>query len=177
MKMMHKKIALIAVLVLSFVVLLSGSAVYAQTPTVKPSGLQFFQNIIDVISQKLGFKKNDVKKTREAKREQRLTEMQKKREDRDLKRLDTLVKEGTITEDQKKALIAEFKKLKAKYGAIDQDAKTPVDRKARFEAMRRELEAWVKDAGIDASILKSGPVRGLMMGMRGRLSAPGQQSR
>jgi 4-alpha-glucanotransferase len=60
-----------------------------------------------------------------------------------------------LTEDQKNALIAKRQEMQAKRDAMRDSLKnaTKEERKAAREQHRNEMDQWLKDQGIDRSIL------------------------
>lgn len=172
----YKKNTIVAIMLVS-TLMISGSSVLAQTPTGTQKHPNFFQGFVEMISQKFGLDKGKVQTEVNDYKDKKFTEMEKNREDRESKRLDQLVKDGKLNESQKTALLAEFSALKKKYIPSDSQTQTQEQRRDQFEAMKAEFETWAKSNGIDASILRTGPVRGMMMSLRGRLRAPGQRSK
>ncbi|MEW6772276.1 MAG: hypothetical protein AB1330_12995 [Bacillota bacterium] len=87
------------------------------------------------------------RKEREAKREAMIEE-----------RLDQEVKEGTITEKQKEAILAKRKEMQEKLEALRDLA--PEERHEALQQLREEVTAWAKENGIDAKWLLMGPRKG-----------------
>lgn len=128
-------------------------------------------SLIQKIIQKFGLKEADVRSVFDSFHQDRETQMEKRYEDR----LTQLVKDGKITEAQKKLMITKHEEMQ-KYMQSQRDAlkdKTPEQRKAIMDAKRAEIEKWAKDNGIDIQYLQprfggpGGHMGGRGMGMRG----------
>jgi len=87
------------------------------------------------------------RKEREAKREAAIEE-----------RLDQEVKEGTITGEQKEAILAKMKEMQGKLEALKD--LSPEKRHEAMQQLREEVTAWAKENGIDAKWLLMGPRKG-----------------
>jgi hypothetical protein len=151
-------------------------SVYAQTPGAG-THMNFFQELIQFISQKFGLDKTqvqtaitDFQQQKKATITPRPTLTQQQMTDREKTRLDQLVKDGKITGDQENAIIAELAVLRAKYTQDSLKNLTPDQRKTQMTARRDEILAWAKSHGIDSSYLMPGfgmEGRGFGMGGRG----------
>jgi hypothetical protein len=103
--------------------------------------------LIQRIVQKFGLKTADVQGVFDTVRSERQAEMQKKM----VERLDALVKQGKITEAQKKLIIAKHAELEAQRAKDMESMKdlTPEERRSKMDAHRAELESWAKQNNID----------------------------
>jgi Skp family chaperone for outer membrane proteins len=128
-------------------------------------------SLIQKIIQKFGLKEADVRSVFDSFHQDRVNQMKTKNVDR----LTQLVKDGKITEAQKKLMIAKQEEMQ-KNAQSQRDAlkdKTPEQRKAIMDAKRAEIEKWAKDNGIDIQYLQprfgrpGGHMGGRGMGMRG----------
>lgn len=122
-------------------------------------------SLVEKIASKFGLSKTDVQQVfdedrseREAEHEAEVTE-----------RLQTLVDKGTITSDQKTAIEAKLKEMKAEREANKDNPKSLSDdeRKAKMEEKKTELESWAKQNGLDLSKLT-----GVFMGGHGGPGGP-----
>lgn len=143
--------------------------VYAQSPT-PAVHMNFFQELIQFISQKFGLDKTvvqtAVKDFQQQKRAnitprptltpQQLADREKQMTDREKTRLDQLIKDGKITSAQETAIIAEQATLRTKYNLGTMKTASPTDRKTQMDAMRDEVVAWAKSQGIDSSYVMPG---------------------
>lgn len=147
-------------------VMLSALPVYAQTPTQTPTKVAFFDGLVKFIADKFNLDQEQVKSAINEYQASHQAEMQKKREIEMKSRLDQLVKDGKITQEQETAIIAEMKVLQDKYKVGTKDSMSPQDHKAQFDAMREEIQAWSKEHNIDAKYLMPGFSGKVKMGMR-----------
>jgi len=119
--------------------------------------------LIQRIVQKFGLKTADVQGVFDTVRSERQTEMQQKM----IERLDTLVKQGKITETQKKLIVTKHAELQAEREKEMESMKdlTPEERKVKMEAHRTELESWAKQNNIDIQyVIGFGRGKGFGMG-------------
>jgi len=122
-------------------------------------------NLIDRIVSKFKLNKTDVQKVFTDYRGERQVEMLTKMEDK----LTTLVKDGKLTEAQKKLILAKHKELQAKKQAdiAKWQSMTVEERRAAMDAQRTELQNWAKQNNIDISYVMgfgNGPGMGRGMG-------------
>lgn len=117
--------------------------------------------LVNKIATKFNVNKDDVQKVFDEDRAAHEAEHEKEISDR----LQKLVDAGTITADQKTAIEAKLKELKANREAERESMKnlTEEERKAKMDAKRTELENWAKEQGLDLSKL-----RGVFHGPHGR---------
>jgi hypothetical protein len=164
-------------------VVLTGSAlfavpqIYAQTPGTNPH-INFFQELVQFISQKFGLDKTqvqtavtDFQQQQKATITPRPTLTPQQITDRDKTRLDQLVKDGKITSDQETAIINELAALRTKYPAGSMKNLTPAQWKTQMTARQDEIVSWAKSQGIDSSYVMPGfgmGVRGPGIGGRGK---------
>ena len=119
--------------------------------------------LIQRIVQRFGLKTEDVQGVFDTVRGERQDEMQQKMTER----LDTLVKQGKITEAQKKLIVAKHAELQAQREKEMESMKdlTPEERRTKMEAHRTELESWAKQNNIDIQyVIGFGRGKGLGMG-------------
>jgi polyhydroxyalkanoate synthesis regulator phasin len=130
---------------------------YAQTPGNTPQP-NFFQGLIQFISQKFGLSQDQVKSAVSDYQAQKKQDNQKLMQDRKKKRLDILVSQGKITADQETAIINELNSLQSKYG--NQTNLTPAQRKQNMQNRMNDLKTWAAQQGIDLSLIMPGPGKG-----------------
>lgn len=109
-------------------------------------------NLVEKIASKFNISKDDVQKVFDEER----AAHQAEREEKVSERLQKLVDDGTITANQKTAIEAKLKELKAEHEA-NRGAKQDLsedEREAKMEEKRSALEAWAKEQGLDLSKLK-----------------------
>lgn len=137
---MNKKLIILPALTI-FTLLLSGPA-FAQTPQ---------QSLAQKIAQKFGLKEADVKEVFNEYR----TERHNKAQQQLIVRLDQLVKDKKITEEQKTAIITKLNELWQKRMSEKDTFKSmsPQQRKAEMDKLQQELQAWAKQHNIDLSQL------------------------
>jgi hypothetical protein len=148
--------------------------VYAQTPGTNPH-LNFFQELVQFISQKFGLDKTqvqtaitDFKANRKVAITPRPTLTPDQLAKRDKSRLDELVKDGKITTNQESLIISEIAAIRSKYNLDTMKNLTPDERKTQMTARRDEIVTWAKSQGIDSSYIMGGGFGegGRGMGMR-----------
>ena len=148
-------------------------------------GGNFFSGLVEFISQKLGIDKTKVQSAVQEYQQQkkatitpRPTMSSQQQQDAEKKRLDLLVSQGKITQDQENAIITELKAMMAKY-PFDKNA-TQDQRKTQITNMQNELKAWLQspqgqeiDQTYVLPMLRRGGVGGRMNGnFRGRGPKP-----
>lgn len=113
--------------------------------------------LVDKIASTFHLNKSDVQKVFDENRQAHEAEHKAQVE----KRLQAMVDKGTITSDQKSAIIAKLDELRTQHEQDKGTLKnlTPAERKAKFDKQKSELESWAKDQGLDLSKLK-----GIFMG-------------
>lgn len=136
--------------------------VYAQESQPGPFG--FFKNFFSQVAQKFGFKKNPVTD------QQNFQDGQKDRpqgspngsprsfpsgspmslENMLEERLDKLVSDGKITEEQKTAILAKIEALQAEYSL---DSLTGEERQEKMQEMMEKLKTWAQEQGIDQTYI------------------------
>ncbi|MEI7653573.1 MAG: hypothetical protein WCJ70_04885 [bacterium] len=157
---LSKKIAL-STLMVAALVSISSSPVSARGM----GGAVGHDSLITKIAQKFGLKEADVRGVFDTQHTEHMAQMQTRMSDR----LTQLVKDGKITEAQKKLIIVKHAEMQKKMQS-QKDAmkdKTHAERKALMDAKRAELEQWAKSNGIDAQYLLpfGGSRHGMMNGM------------
>lgn len=115
---------------------------FAQESTTDPQA-----TLVQKIAEKFNLNKEDVqavfdetRKTQESKRQQKFES-----------RLDQAVKDGKITEDQKKMILEKMSSMKANREAEMEKLKsmTPEERKAAMKDHKDDLKTWANENGID----------------------------
>ena len=104
------------------------------------------QNLVDKLASTFKLNKDDVQKVFDEDRTARDTEHQQRIKDK----LDALVKDGKITQEQEDKLIAKAKELHASREA-NRDSmkdKTKEERKTAMDAERDAFKKWLSDNGI-----------------------------
>lgn len=124
----------------------------------------FFQGLVDFLSQRFGLDKTQVQSAVNEYHTQQMQNRQQKMQDNEKKRLDKLVSEGKITSSQEQAIITELQNLRTKYSPDSFKGLTPDQRKQRFQDMQNEITSWAKSQGIDPKYVM--PFPGMGMGMR-----------
>jgi len=135
---------------------------YAQTTNAAPVHENFFQGLVQFISQKFGLNQDQVKAAVTDYSNQQKATMQQNMQNREKSRLDALVKSGKITADQEQAIITEMAALQAKYNPANMKNLTPAQRKQQMQDRQSDLKTWATQQGIDLSILM--PPMGAGMG-------------
>ncbi len=108
-------------------------------------------NLINKIAKKFNLKPADVKAVFEQDRSEHEAAMNQKVEDK----LNQLVKDGKLTEQQKTAILAKRDEIKKDMQA-NRDSmkdKTPAERKALMDQKKSELDQWAKDNNIPTEYL------------------------
>lgn len=154
----------ISVFVLAGVLVVGVKAASAQTATSPMT------NFVDQLAQKLGLEKSKVQTAVDSIHKDRQAKMQQTLETK----LSQAVKDGKITDAQKKAIIAKLQELQNKHQADRENFKNLTQdqlkaemekRKAEMTQERTNLENWAKQNNLDLSVLKTYGVFG--PGMRG----------
>jgi hypothetical protein len=114
--------------------------------------------IVQRIAEKFGLNQNDVQAVFDQVKRDHQAEMQKKNEER----LNQLVTDGKITEEQKSLILNMQKELQSQRESNKDKFKdlTPEERKTQMEEERTQLGKWAKDNGIDIQYLMSFGNRG-----------------
>lgn len=119
--------------------------------------------LIQRLVQKFGLKTDDVRSVFDKFRDERQAQMQQKLTNK----LDALVKEGKLTEAQKRLIISKHTELQAQREKDKDTLKdlTPEERRAKMQAQRTDLENWAQQNNIDIQyVLGFGRGKGLGMG-------------
>ncbi len=143
-------------------IMLSALPVYAQTSTPTPTKVVFFDGLVKFIADKFKLDPDQVKSAVSEYQAQHQTEMQKKHETQEKARLDQLVKDGKITQEQENAI----KSLRDKYKMGKNKDLTPNERKAQFDAMQKEIQSFAKEHNIDTTYLMPEFKMKMRMGMK-----------
>lgn len=121
------------------------------------------ETLIQRLVQKFGLKTEDVRSVFDTVRDERQAQMQQKLTNK----LDALVKEGKLTEAQKRLIISKHTELQAQREKDKDTLKdlTPEERRAKMQAQRTDLENWAQQNNIDIQyVLGFGRGKGLGMG-------------
>lgn len=121
------------------------------------------ETLIQRLVQKFGLKTDDVRSVFDKFRDERQAQMQQKLTNK----LDALVKEGKLTEAQKRLIISKHTELQAQREKDKDTLKdlTPEERRAKMQAQRTDLENWAQQNNIDIQyVLGFGRGKGLGMG-------------
>lgn len=121
--------------------------------------------MIQGIAEKFGLNKDEVQKYMTEKRQENRVERQAEREAFLTTKLDEAVKAGKITESQKTAILVKHEEIQAKregYMNLSRDEK-----RAKMQEFRTEMQTFLKDQGIDGSVMPApqGPKGGMGGGM------------
>lgn len=125
---------------------LLGAKAFAETTTGN------YPTIIENLASKFGLNKDEVQQVFEDTRTQERSD-----------RLDNLVSDGTITEDQKQLVLDKEDEIKTKIDEINNQELTATEKHDAMDALRDEIQQWEDDNNIPERVL--GPMGG--MGMRG----------
>jgi hypothetical protein len=150
---------------------LGSTQAFAQTPTPSPTQSNFFQGLVNFISQKFGLDKTQVQsavqqyqKQNEPNGSRRIPPTADELKAMEKNRLDKLVTDGKITAEQENLIIQEMNTLHSKYNLENMKNLSMDDRKKQMDAMQAEIKTWASANNIDAKYLMFG--RGGMMGPR-----------
>jgi predicted GNAT family acetyltransferase len=128
-------------------------------------------SIISKLVEKFNLSEDEVRSVFDEERDERQAQMKANREEK----LNTLVSEGKLTEEQKNALLAKWEEEQAERGTGRGEGfkdMTKEERDAEMEAHRTEMDEWLEAQGIDKSVLQElGP--GMGMGGGGHHRGPG----
>lgn len=120
-------------------------------------------SMVKQLAQKLGIEEHKVQSAMDAIHTERQGAMQKQMEEK----LNQAVKDGKLTEAQKKLMIQKHAEIKAERESHRETMKnmTPEQRKIEMEKHQAELQTWAQDNGIDMSLFtgdmgKKGGMRG-----------------
>lgn len=118
-----------------------------------------YPSIIQKLVQKFGLKEAEVKSVFDEAFKERQSQKQAKFEER----LNQDVKDGKITEAQKKLILAKHQELQEKRGEKPENwqAMTPKQRREMMQTQKQELEKWVKENNLDPKYLFGGYERGM----------------
>lgn len=144
---MNKKI-LVTVAAVS---ILSGGLVMSSNASAESSKQDHMSSLVQKIADKFNLNKSDVQAVFDQERQEMHAKMQAKYE----AKLAQLVKDGKITEQQKKLLLDKHKELQSEMESNKDKFKdlTPAEMKSQMDAKRKELEAWAKENGVDIKYL------------------------
>ncbi|MBI2442455.1 MAG: hypothetical protein HYV40_00930 [Candidatus Levybacteria bacterium] len=121
--------------------------VRAQDATVPYSGL------VETLAQKFGLDKAQVQTVIEEYHKDNHQKMEQKMQERMEDKLNQAVKDGKLTEDQKKALLEKLSSLHEEKDSEEFNNMTPEERRKEMEKAHDELESWAKEQGIDLTDL------------------------
>ena len=141
--------------VIGLSIMLSTLPAYAQTKGSKPTKINFSDGLTKFIADEFHLDQNKVKTAVSTYKSQHFVKMQQTRDDHEKARLDQLVKDGKITQDQENAILAELSTLRSKYDPLKLKGMTPDQRKEQFTAIQSEIQVFAKANNIDAKYLMS----------------------
>ena len=127
------------VIITAFIGLVIFNVTTIQAQTTKPNG---FTNIISSLAKKLGIGEDKVQSAFDSIRSERQAQMQKLFEEK----LNQAVKDGKITEAQKKLILAKHQEMQK-----NQEAN-----KNKMQTQKKELLDWAKKNNIDTQYLFGG---------------------
>lgn len=127
-------------LVVSFFVVYTAGKVYADDLDRHPL-------IIEKLVERFGLDKKEVRKVFDEEREERRRQKEALFEER----LSQAVREGKISEEQKKAILAKKKEIEA--NREESKNLSWEERREKMEACREEMKVWAKEKGIDLTFL------------------------
>lgn len=132
--------------------------------------------LIQRLAKRLGKDEQEVQVVFDEVRQERQQQLQARYEER----LNEEVAAGTITEDQKRLILAKHQEIQKIHQDMWEDIKemSPEDRRATMQAQHDEMTAWAEENGIDLEALHFGPSefggrmggRGMHGAMRGEIS-------
>ena len=137
---------------------------FAQTPTPTQTKVNFFDGLVKYLADTFHLDQTQVKSAITTYHSQHKADMQQIRDDHMKTRLDQLVKDGKITQEQENAILAELNTLKSKYSPESMKDLSKDDRKTKFQQMQTEVQTWAKDHNIDPRYLM--PEFGMGMHMK-----------
>lgn len=141
----------------------------------------FFQGLIQFISQKFGLDQTQVQSAVKDYRAQqkatitpRSTMFPDQMQAMEKSRLDKLVTAGKITSAQETAILDEEQTLLAKYPVANLKNMTQDQRKTQMQNEQNDIKTWATAQGINPQYVMPGPGPGMMMGgMRGHAGSGG----
>lgn len=124
----------------------------AQAATSSDSDKAPMSGLVDAIATKFNLDKTQVQQVVDEQR----TQMEAEREEKIKSQLNTLVKDGKITQAQADAITTKRAELHKEREANKDSAddKTAAERKTDREAKKTALETWAKEQGIDSKYLR-----------------------
>jgi len=143
-------------------------------------GAKAFQNgsfdrseLAQKIAERFNLNKDEVQGVMDQLREEKRMQREEEQKTRQNEKLDKLVSEGKITEDQKSALIAKWEEMKNNQlkrmnmqSLSDEEREEAMGKqREEREEHRQEMEQWMENNGIDIEILGSEVGMGLNKGL------------
>lgn len=132
---------------------LTGIGASAQTPSEYGSNRT---SIVERIATKFGLNQDEVRTVFD----EQHSEMEANREIKREEQLQTLVDDGTITEDQKTALQAKQEEMKAAKEALKDQNLTHEEMHEQIKQAKDEFKAWAEDQRIDLEAIRPEGGRG-----------------
>lgn len=157
LKTQNSKEKKISKIVLFAAVTILGTAVLGVNIVKADESSDRHSTIISKLVAKFGLNQADVEAVFEEERGERQAQMQVKKTER----LNQLVADGKLTEDQKNLLITKQEEMKGQFEGM-RDL-SPEERKAQMEAHRDEMHNWAEANGIDLEAI--GPLGGFGKGI------------
>lgn len=143
------------ILVLLLLVLVAVGAVFGATLVAAAAeDTDGYPPIIQALAERFNLNADDVKEVFDEQHEAKRDKMQQRHEDH----LDEAVEAGTLTDEQKEALLKKKEELR-----VQMDEIKDLPPEERFEAMKEtheEFKAWAEESGIDLKALHNGAGKG-----------------
>jgi len=129
--------------------------------SVKAQGGLGYSNIIQKLVDRFGLKTEEVQQVFDQERTERQGQIQLRFQER----LDQAVKDGKITEEQKRAILD--KKAEMQADCQNSQGLNPDERRTNMETHRRKMQAWVEESGIDPTLSPVFWVKDVEVGLEG----------
>jgi len=114
---------------------------------VKAQGGSGYSSLIQKLVDRFGLKTEEVQQVFDQERTERQEQMRLRFEER----LDQMVKDGKITEEQGQAILDQKAEMQA--DCQNFQGLTPEERRTNMETHRRKMQAWAEENGIDPTLL------------------------
>jgi hypothetical protein len=150
--MKSKKVKILAITVIALGLLIAGGILGIRA--VSAEGSNGYPPIVKKIAEKFNLKTGEVNQVFEENRQEKEAEQGTKI----MENLDKTVKDGKITEEQKKAILDKQAEIKTKREELKN--LTPEERQKTMKNLRDELRKWAEENGIDRSLIFMGKQRG-----------------
>lgn len=158
-KKVRVRTLVIAAVALSLLLLVGAYSVNAATTTTT----QQYPPIVEKLIKKFNLDRSEVGKAFEEFHQERQAEHKALFEER----LDQAVKDGTITQAQKDAILKKMDEMKTKIEDINNQKLTVEERQAAMQKLHTEIRAWAKENGLDKKLHLFGGFMGGRGGFKG----------